>query len=468
MPAVRVREPSSTHATRRWRPVDWAACFGGALLLVWGLVRGFGEPLLAIPDRGDFYRVGTPAGIVVARADVERRTARLTYELGTPQFSGVPPSGSLVVLAARALPAPGTGSEKILDVRQVGFLYTLLLGTAVGAALRFGLPPFLGLLFVWASLGPARLALQNSLLTEPAALVALAALTALLAVPGGSSPTPARARGMALVLGSFALVGGFARASASLLPLALVVAVAASPMWRSVPERRQPWRLVGLLLLAGLPVLHAMRGDGARFRPINVYHAVFRGAALLSPEPGQVLARLGVGSAHVARVGSSYFDGPIPQELTARLAEVSRLQIAVELVREPRAIAEAFRSLTRSLAEEWTPWGGEVRPEAFEWWTLSSLHPRLFRAAPALLWLGVLGAAAFCLRPGGPARAAGLFLGLTFVSQLVVTVLGDGLFALGRHLILARAAAQLLVVLALWDAGAWLIARYAPKPGTST
>jgi hypothetical protein len=233
---------------------------------------------------------------------------------------------------------------------------------------------------------------------------------------------------------------------------------------------REPLVLGGVLLLLAVagPIYFARHGV-QRFEHINAYHRVFMGAALVAQDRPAALARLGIAPDRVGLVGTGYFK---LSEADARSAAGATLwQTLQAYLAEPRAAARAAFRVARALAAEQTTRLGQFTPEEsagearrypqrawhFSAWRKHALGSSF---AVALLWLGAAGWVFARLRSGESPRAVAIgSLLAAVVLQALAVVLGDGFFALHRHLVGARLALDLALLLLIFDVAAVLVTR---------
>ncbi|HEX4475443.1 MAG TPA: hypothetical protein VH142_10230 [Polyangiaceae bacterium] len=449
------------------RFVSTFALLVAAALFLWAVVLVLGTPVYGAPDRGDFYRVADLAGVRVPSVDPRHPVVHRDYALTErTAFDRTTTTAALCAGVARPFRVLFGEDVDRFELRQLGFVYLVLAAAVLGGAAIAGVTSTVVLLLTWSLLDPTRLAYFNAFSTETPELIGIVGLTAAFVALDPCArrirrPMTKAERALSAVL--FALVTlavGFSRAPAALVPLTVVGVVAgrfSRFAGRSSTPNATRLFLGGALaatLVAAVPVVYFARGDVARFRSINAYHRVFLGIAVASRSPERTLDGLDIPATELPRVGTSYFDTRVPDELQRTLAGVSSTRVAASYLSEPAALAEALKRIGRSLARERNPGAYDAPPPAHRErlsGAQSNVHDAAFGALPPLVWLVAfagLGSAIF--RREGP-RSALIFLFATFATQLGIAVAGDGFYALGRHLIVARLTLDLIAVLVVWD-----------------
>ncbi len=456
-----------------------------ALLLGYALSVLVGTPVRGMADNGDYWRVMGPAGIVHAAPLGEARHRFVRRDFGTRsvRLGRHPSSPALMAVIARGFGPVFAGDPGGFDLRQMGFVYWLLLAGLVGLALWWRVPPLLCLALCWMIVDPRYLLFFNSFYADALTFVVLLGVTLWLIRWGGHQPeaTPPRA---ALVVGGFLallLLGGMTKGAHSLLPV-IGMAAAARGWWRTARRQRR-WLgaalVAAMALVASIPPLHFTHGTGHRFPRINEFHTVFRGIAQLSAEPERVLSRLEIPQRWWHLTGRSYFDQPESEELSRALSRVSRLSVLWLYLSEPGAAGRAARRVQAALGDGRPLWLGNYER------TLK--HPDRARYAPkwratlttSALFGWPLGFWAFlCLvgawlvgceirgRAWDGTRAALWFLFAAVAVETVVAVLGDGVFSLRRHLLAAGLCLNLMLCVWLLDLLRWGQAQWRLRCGT--
>lgn len=265
----------------------------------------FVPPVTGLGDNGDFGWVMSVARMRHAPAPAGEAPSwhlRRGYETGALAWPDFPSTAHLLVLAALGLDRAVTGDTRF-DITTQGLVHTAAFALALGlllSALRasglgWGPRLLLGALLAVALCDVAHVAYFNSLYTAPALFLCLLLATGCLALGA------ARGRlGAALLLGAWASALLFAWSKPQVAPLGLVWALV---LWRARPlvegralRRLVPW-LSGALCAASLAAVAFVTTQPLvrdRIQRINLYHAVFKGALVLSPDVGRAAGQLGV------------------------------------------------------------------------------------------------------------------------------------------------------------------------------
>lgn len=414
------------------------------------------SPILGMADNGDFWRVSTAAGLVseVPVSAVRHRFIQPTYRRAAPLPDARFSSAGLLASMAAALPG---GDADRFPLQRMG---ALLLGLAAcllafGALRRGAALCCAGI--AWVLTDPAYLLFFNSFYADSAALLGMVGVTAVLCGCGRDVD-----RGGLCVLVLCAFVAAWSKQAH--VVLALVVAGALLAIG---PLRRTLWGKATTLVCVGIfaaSLQHFTFGSGHRFPQINNYNAVFVGIAQVASRPSEALSSLGLGSEHLDRIGIGYFQQPVAPELSSDLEGLSRAHLAWLYASDPIALGRVLQRAQQMLTLEDRFVGNHVysprHPAARVHdvpWAFSGLRQALLHF-PAVFWIGWLGSGAAALRVARRNRwAAGpwvavLFLWMTILAETAVAILGDGLFSLGRHLLIARFATDLLIVIALASA----------------
>lgn len=435
------------------------ARLAGVLLLLALLAQGatalLGPDVLGMADNGDFWRVTAPAGLrnPAPVATLRHRFVQPTYLRVRPDDRVGQSSASLLARAAMSLPG---GSEETFDLRRMG---ALMLGLATAllalAALRAdGAAIFGCVAFAWVLTDPAYLLFFNSFYADGAALLGILGSATILCVRG---PPPSRATLGLLLTCAFAIAWSKQAHVASALPVAAALLTIGGK--RPTPRI---WVSAALcVLVTAGAAYHFTRGAGPSFPQINNYNTVFNGIGPSTRDPEHALRALGVGSEWRGRVGTSYFEEPVPASLARQLETLSRVRLASLYATDPIALAAVLRRAQRSLTMPHRYLGNYPRsPENAEPrvhrvpWSFDGLREPLLRHPAAFWtwWLAVGAVTAIIARrqrwTSGPWTAAA-FLWMTMAVETTAAILGDGLFALSRHLLVARFASDLLLALVL-------------------
>lgn len=437
-------------------------------ILVWAALLLMVHPVAGAIDRGDFYRVGSAAGIEVTappRAPSGRPLVRVRYELRDSDHEESRTSAAVIARLAEHLDL--WGSESTFDLRDLATVYLAACAGLIAFALAWGTPPLLCLLVTWVLCDAGYLVYFNSLYSEPAWLAGMFGLTLWL-TRWGHSPgafwrvTNSRWATRAALLLVLLLLTGMSRLPAAVTPL--LVGMLLFGGWLTV---RPAWNWRGTLLgtalalVIVLPPLHFAAAGGPRYEHINAFHSVFLGPVAASDEPKAALRRLGLSEQLVELRGKSFFETQLPGPARQAIETVSRLDVAGAYLADPPALLRVARRVQRQLASGMTSIDyetAEASPRHETPWRFARLRAAVVGFLPLLVWgvlVSALGLAAASWRgrfESATSPAVLAFLTLTTLSQVPITILGDGLFGLGRHLLVARFAFDLLLVLLAWEA----------------
>jgi hypothetical protein len=435
------------------------------LLAFFLLIAGktlFLSPVHGIADNRDFWRVMVPAGIVYEKrpSDTLYRYVERKFVLVSVKLQESTTSAVLPAWLARSLVLPFTRN---FDLRLLGALYLLAFASGIFFLLRqLGGAGFwlLGPGLLWLSLEPSLLLHFNSFFSV---LPHLALWPWLLVIllrmleqqgRGEDSLRPA------LLLALLALFLATSKLQFVLLPLLLLLALL---IGRRRLHFRSDFFLYGAFLAALLFTFGYSPSQRRGVEEMSRYQTVFGGIAIAARDSSRPLAALGVPPEFHSWAGRNLPEelmrNELPPDLKASLAKVSRLQILGLYLTEPGALGEAIERIQESLTrwplgylgnfEQSTARAGE---ELRFPWQFSRLRDPVLQALPWLVWL--IPFAALLMVPlllkwgAGPAAGLLAFLLLHFCTQLPVVVLGDGFYALHRHLIVGRL---------LWDLLLWLL-----------
>lgn len=439
-------------------PGRLARLVGGLLLLMllaYGATQLLGRPLLGMADNGDFWRVTGPAGL-----ENPRGVGTPTHRFVQPFYRRVPPDdrvghSSTSLIARWAMSLPG-GRPGTFHVRRMG---ALLLGLTcilfAVAALRSGgaaLPTCVA--FAWVLMDPAYLLFFNSFYADAVALLGILGCATLLCVRGAA---PSRMT-LGLLLLSAATVAWSKQAHVA-LALALAATLLAIGGTRRSPGN---WIAAALSVLVTVgAAFYFTRGPGPSFPQINNYNAVFAGIGPVSRDPERSLRTLDISPEWLDRVGTHYFQQPVPHELARELESLSRPRLASLYATDPGALATVLGRAQQNLSSprrvlgNYSYWRERPYRRIHRVpWSFGRLREALLRH-PAVFWSWwfIVGAATafFARRRKGTTGpwAAATFLWLTVGLETATAILGDGLFALGGHLRVARFANDLLLALVL-------------------
>lgn len=429
-------------------------------LLAWAAWLLSRDPCVGVADNLDYWRVGRPAGIDVRPPEEPGGYVVCTYPLATGDLGRLPSAPAAIAWLVRHL----AGSREF-DLRSLGLAYLFASVVLVVVALAAGRPTAAVLGAVWVAVDPGFLLFYNSLYADPCLILGLLGVVLFLpATAIASTGSTPRARWATWALIPCAAVAGLSKMQYSSFPTVLLLICIVALALR----RRRPGfgELAFCAALAGLAVgawWHFARGSGPRFIAANDYDAVFSGIAVLAHEPAVALDRLGVPAQARSLAGGTYFDADPGERAVAAesLRALSRWRLGWLYARDPEAVLRAARRAARELWKTGTnPRGNYTREE-------SGGDPRMYRVpfqfalwrTRLLGWLPAwtvwvfLGALAVWLlvaawRPAWTAVDSLTLLLLLWVpGQSAVAILGDGLVSLHQHLLGARLALDLLIVL---------------------
>lgn len=450
------------------------------------LAHGFGtlaaEPCMGVADILDFSRVTVPAGIEhLSPLEAPGYYVRCEFRETPADLGAAPSSAALLAWTAKGLRFLSPAGEGFFALRQIGFLCLGLATLFLAAGLAAGLRPWLAALLLYVVVDPGYLFFFNSFYADGALFLALLGLVVWLDRLGHSplpllerrGAWPAAAASLALLL----LLGGGSKMLFVLLPA--VAALALLPLLVRLyrPNARRAALLAGLL--AGIQLLvfwNFFAGPGPRFLEYNNFHAVYGGILQVSSNPDEVFARLGIPPEHrtIARTDAWTAGIAIDHPVHHSLRSLSRLELLRFYLEDPPALATALRRIADDLLLIAShPRGTYPRPESDtrpikriygDDWQFSNLTRLAYaRHRPVIVLLLLLPALWIALaayrKTWNGACAALLFLLLFFVSQAALAVLGEGFVNLHQHLVGARLALDLLVVLLFVEVGTFLLRR---------
>lgn len=431
------------------------------------------HPCLGVADIGDFWRVARPAGVEHLEPLTQPgELVRCTFKLTSADLASGFSSTSLLVWIARHLRWLGGAPPGFMAIRQMGLLYLALIAAFVASALAGRMPLAVVAALLYVIVDPGYLLFFNSFYGDPAHLVALVGLF----VWGwrwGALPqefwslSPARWALSAAALIGLVFVGGAAKMQFILLP-AVVLAVLVVPL--VVHGRKAPLRasILGgsLIALAVWIPLHFYVGPGPSFPWVNNYHAVYGGILRVTDDREGVLRDLGISERYWRLPRRSVFaagvgrDHPVHQQL----GDLSRWWLLGRYLREPKAILRVAGHIQRVHATlESHPRATVARDprqptqRTYEtWWQFSRIRSGVLGSWPPLLWFLIAGSLlwlAAALRRGrwAGATSTATFLLVWVFSQWIVVTLGEGLITFKQHLVPARLAIDLLLIVVVSD-----------------
>ncbi|HKV11943.1 MAG TPA: hypothetical protein VJ725_27610 [Thermoanaerobaculia bacterium] len=446
----------------------WIAFAGLLLLLARGGLLLSREPCLGVADNRDYWRVARPAGID-ARPPVRKGVFVVcTYVAGESRLATSFSSPALLAVVSRRFDWGFDVPRDRFDLRQLGLLYWVAAAALLAGCVIARLPVLLALFFAWVVIDPGFLLFFNSLYADPALILGILATVCLLPVsrlgePRDAGRSPPRTV-LALLLLAAALAG-FSKMQYAPFPLVMLACWGlALGIRRQRPAAFEAMFLGLLALLAVLAPMHFLKGAAPRFLEVNNYNAVYGGIAKVASHPSRTLARLGIPEEYRSLPAKDFFALDVEQRddpVLSHLGNLSRVRLAWQYLRDPRALAGAAERIELELWKSRThPRGTRVREESrrrdsvfrtpeqfsrFRGYLLAVLPPRA-------LWLflvvmiAALGARAW-RGTWSSLDTASLFLLAWLVAQCAVTVLGDGFVSLHQHLLGARLAFDLLLVL---------------------
>ncbi len=495
MPAAMTNLPGAAGEERafRRRRLSRGLCVAALGLLLLG--GGYGattlaqSPCVGVADNGDFFRVTQPAGLEPLDAPRARGLFVQCEYLTVPaDFTHFFSSAALAAWTAKHF---AWGAADRMELRQMGLTWlTVLMAVLVFFVVSDNLSAIFAVAVLAVFLDPGYLLFFNSFYADPACMIPLAGCVLWLRRFGArrrefsESPFHTAAPWLYLLF-ALALCAGFSKMQYALFPGVLLAGLLPILLAPDLSWLRRAVVAGALVIATAAAVWHFSLGTGARFLEANNYHAVFAGMALVSSEPDQALAQLGIPAElrGLPRrdVWSAHIDPDHP--IHAYLRNLSRRRLALLYLRDAGAIVRALDRIEDELALPRTHTRGNF-PFSAEHphkeiidssWRFGRVRSFLFGRWPWMLWLFLAGVVGWCgaAVTAQSARAGSVapyvFLLVWFATQLVVVILGDGFVALEQHLIGARVALDLLlavtgVELCLWLASAWRKTRSSREP----
>jgi hypothetical protein len=451
------------------RVARYLAGAGLLLLLVQAALLLTRDPCVGVADNLDFWRVADPAGIEVPPQPRQGYYVVCSYRQGEADLGAFFSSPALLAWTARHLGwGLGTPAGQF-DLRQLGLLYGALVAAVLAGALALGLCATRVFLLAWVLADSGFLLFFNSLYADPALLLGLLGAVCLLPFAGFGEPRgeSAAARGGVLVLLLLsAALAGFSKMQYSPFPTLLLAAcVLTLACEREWPSPARLGFLAALALVAIAAPWHFFLGSAPRFPEANSYNAVYGGIARVASAPAVALAALGVPEEYRSRPTKDYFAARIGPDdpVLPSLRQLSRVRLAGLYLRDPGATWRTAMAIAGELWKTGTNSRGNYtrvesgrRRRVYE----SPLQFSVWRGRclgwlpPGAAWI-FLGAVAGSLVYRGlcglwnTQDTVGLFLLLWLLSQAAVAVLGEGFVNLHQHLLGARFAFDLLLVLVL-------------------
>lgn len=354
------------------------------------------------------------------------------------------------ILLDGLVPGPGT------DLRVVGALSALLFGLGVGL-LYLVLPGGRGarLLAVGVAafllLDVTYLHFFSSAYSETAGFLGLLWTTVALAWLGRGPMRPLPV--LATVLAGVFLI----TAKSQLTPLAAVLVLALAARW--IADRQEPGLLRRTGLAVGACLVLAVTGgsylaaQGPAFRDINMHNLVMHSVLPLAEDPVAALEGMGLDAAMAPHAGTSAFNTIAwgSPEHEGFLADASRVSVARYVAANPSVAGELLRTGLRESTQTRLPYLAErAVPNDIGTYAATDRHdsPGVVLAATRdaapvafpVLWVA-MSAWGFVLLAVRRFRERGslawalplLFACASAVAQLVVALLGDGIWEISKH-----------------------------------
>lgn len=489
---------ASTAATpaRPRRREGWTATLVGVLVTLGALAVLFSGEDVGTADNGDGVRLMCPAGFgqVEGRqmATVEFQYRQLPAETvaqcQADSYRRYVTSASLLLRAWPAVDAV-LSPEPGLDLRSLAVLYSVLFGLAFAALYlclpggrRFRLLGTLGAAVALLDVG--LIAFFASPFSEPTGLIGFVlSIAALSAYLRAARPTWKHLLFVVLALG-FTMTAKLQLLTLILLavPLLLLRRVGGGRLTGPVRGRVLPASAAAVLLgVSGA----AMGVQGQSYHDVNTYNVLFWAVLPSSPQPEAELERIGLPAEYVRYSGTHYWQpeghGRFAPEWPAEAAPLSRATILWPVLTSP--------SRTTTLLERAFDGATAMRPP-----NLSNVEDRfeiVRTPAPTGLLLQLFGALPWFMLPlcWAGAAIAGLavavrtwrrrsvedrwrdrqlrtgallvtLLAVFAMSQVAVSVFGDGYSELEKHTTFAAACTGLLAGLGL----GWFVAAVIRTP----
>lgn len=442
-------------------------------LFVYALRTVSAEPCMGVADIHDFFRVTQPAGIQhLTPLEAPGYYVRCDFRTTPSDFWSAPSSAAALAMFAKVLRPLGPAGEGFFALRQMGWLFVGLAALFTLGGLVARMRPVLALLLVYVVVDPGYLFFWNSFYADGALIVALFGAVIWLDRAGSFPALRQSGRSFSVtifLLGFLMMLGGGSKMLFVLFPGCLFLSLlpAMVGLYRSSPRR--------VLALAGMTVLiqasvfwNFFFGPGPRFIEHNNFHAVYGGILRVASDPDQVFDRLNVPAEFrdIPREDAWTAGITLEHPVHAHLKKLSRLELLWLYLSDPPALLQTLRNIANDLLLIAShPRGTYPREETDnhpvkriygESWQFSNITRMLYANWPPAialllifpaLWLAI---SIFRGRFTG-SSAALLFLLLWFFSQCALAVLGEGFINLHQHLLGARLALDLVVVVFLVD-----------------
>ena len=431
---------------------------------------------MGVADIHDFLRVTQPAGIQhLTPLEAPGYYVRCDFRTTQSDFWSAPSSAALLAILAKVLRPLGPAGEGFFALRQMGLLFVGLAALFTLGGLVARMRPVLALLLVYVVVDPGYLVFWNSFYADGTLILALFG-TVIWLDRVGSFPALLETRRSfsitILLLGFLMFLGGGSKMLFVLFPGCLLLSLLPGMVGL---YRSAPWRVLALagmtFLIQGLVFWNFFFGPGPRFIEHNNFHAVYGGILRVASDPDQVFDRLNVPAEFrdIPREDAWTAGITLEHPVHAHLKNLSRLELLWLYLSDPPALLQTLRNIANDLLLIAShPRGTYPRVETDnhpvkriygESWQFSNVTRMLYGNWPlaiALLFLlPALWLVANLLRGRFTGTSAVmLFLLLWFFSQCALAVLGEGFINLHQHLLGARLALDLLLVVFLVDLGA--------------
>lgn len=442
---------------------------GCLILLYYGASTLSAEPCMGVADILDFSRVTIPAGIEhLSPLEAPGYYVRCEFRITEPNFWAGPSSAALLALIAKPLRFLGPAPPGHLALRQMGLLCLGLAALMVTAGLLGGLRPILAMLFTYVIVDPGYLFFFNSFYADGALFLALLGLVIWLDRWGDLPKDQLRKPRIWflswILLVLLALLGGGSKMLFVLFPVVTLAALVPALVGLG---RSDKFRTAALVIsLVGVQLLvfwNFFYGSGPRFLEYNNFHAVYGGILQVSSKPESIYERLEIPVEHreIARTDAWSAGIGIDHPVHDHLRDLSRLELLRFYIEDPPALTAALRRIGDDLLLIAShPRGTYPRDPSDrhpvkriygETWQFSNLTRLAFAQSRTSIVLILAVAAAWILTAAAGGTWTGrsalmLFLLLWFFSQAALAVLGEGFINLHQHLVGARLALDLLLV----------------------
>jgi hypothetical protein len=407
----------------------------------------FISPIHGYADNGDFWRLMEASGIKYSTQPPRYTDVISKLNLTDTQLEVADTSAVLPVLFARVLSFPFSEN---FDLRLLGFVHWIIafLGTFMLA--RLWKAPLI-LLFSWIFVDPNYFLNFNSFFSEAFFISLLPWVLWSIYFPWRN---PKATLGICFLIG---VLAGLTKAQYLAVP-----AIAAVAVWFGYGKAKKMAALgFGVAFLVALIFFNSDIVPQS-IKRMRAHQATFYGVAKIASDPNKTLEFLGVPERFFKLAGVDFLKAHEGNNwdpsLHDYLDHFSRFKLIGAYLLDPAAILRSAGEVQEGLTVSRLRYLGnfdesEHRPgENYFWsWQFSNLTEGIFTTIPWLVWLiPVLGFACFFLkRRGNPFLPVLIFLVLHFWTQLPIAVLGDGFFSTNRHLIGARLASSLILIVFL-------------------